>query len=124
MDDLSTFVKDAYAAEAERPSPLNQAPHHFPVSFFHVFQRKRVKFGEHFIGIEGVFYGNNVLFGPQHALSIDDGGNLLQRESVIFDGKRRLNRPYAIDLAQTRQTLQFVNVVQPAQILRDFKSKL
>ena len=102
MQDIALVVHNANRSGAKLSRFTHKSLHHRPVCKQEVIHRIWIQFCEMVVDFVGVFYFCNVFWRGKHTFSRQNSRHLLQRECVLLDSQRRINRSDAILAAQNR----------------------
>ena len=102
MQDISFVVYNANRSGAKLSRFTYKSLHHRPMRKQEVIHRIWIQFCEMVVDFVGIFYFRNVFWRGKHTFSSQNSSHLLQRECVLLDGQRRINRSDTILAAQDR----------------------
>ena len=102
MQDIPFVVYNANRSGAKLSRFTHKSLHHRPVCKQEVIHRIWIQLCEMVVDFVGVFYFCNVFWRGKHTFSRQNSRHLLQRECVLLDSQRRINRSDAILAAQNR----------------------
>lgn len=111
MQDMPFLIHDADRLGVEHASLIHQSARHDSVSGQQVIHRIWVQFIQPLVNLVGVFDLCNVFGWCQNLFPVKDGGDLLQGECVLLDGKGTMDCSDAIGAPKCRVCRQGIHVV-------------
>ena len=96
MQDIALVVHNANRSGAKLSRFTHKSLHHRPVCKQEVIHRIWIQFCEMVVDFVGIFYFCNVFWRGKHTFSRQNSRHLLQRECVLLDSQRRINRSDAV----------------------------
>ena len=120
MEDITLAVYYADRTRAKLASL--QTLHHRPMCKQKIIHRIWIQLCEMVVDFVGVFYFCNVFWRGKHTFSRQNSRHLLQRECVLLDSQRRINRSDAILAAQNRTCGKILGGTDFAYQFADFHS--
>ena len=99
MQDISLTVHNTHRPGAKLASLAHKPLHHRPMCKQEVINRIWIRLCKVVVNFVGIFYLCNVFWRGKHIFAGENGSHLLQRESVLLDCQRRINRSDAVLVA-------------------------
>ena len=102
MQDIPLVVYNANRSGTKLSRFTHKSLHHRPMRKQEVIHRIWIQLCKMVVDLVGIFYFRNVFWRGKHTFSRQNSRHLLQRECVLLDGQRRINRSDSILAAQNR----------------------
>ena len=112
-------VENALVMRAKHAGLLHRQVCHDPVEPPEILQGVWIKAAEHIVSLIGVFYLLYLFLRSDYRSSVNHALYLIQRKRICFNGKRGMNRAYAIIPAQMRLCLKRMIAGYSSCLLRD-----
>ena len=100
MQDMSLLIYNTDGPRAEHAGFFYKSAGHNTVSGQQIVHGIRIKLVQALVNLISVFDLGNVLGRSQNMFAIQNGSNLFQTQSVLFNGKRTVNSADPIGAAQ------------------------